>query len=209
MDEQLTCRPPPLIDWAVAAMALAGQTRSGDLHVVKTFPGGTLVGVVDGLGHGEEAGEAADIAVATLEAHAQEPVDSLVKRCHEKLRGTRGAAITLASFRAFDLAVSWLGVGNVEGVLLRGNGHASTGRESIVQRGGVVGYSLPPLLASVFPVSPGDTLILATDGIRAGFAQGLATGEPPQQMADRIFARSRRGTDDALVLVARVTGGAP
>ena len=69
-----------MIDWALATSPLEGEPRSGDLHVVKEFPGGTLIGVVDGLGHGVEAGAAADEAVAELEAHAADDVVSLPVR---------------------------------------------------------------------------------------------------------------------------------
>jgi len=196
-----------LIEWAVASLPLAGQPRSGDLHVVESFSGGTVVGVVDGLGHGEEAGEAADIAVQTIEAHPESPVDDLVERCHERLKGTRGVAMTLASFRSVDHTMSWLGVGNVEGVLLR-SAEGASGHEGVVQRGGVVGFSLPPLRAGVVHVFAGDTLILATDGIRPGFTGSVVLGEPAQRTADRILARSGRESDDALVLVARVGGEA-
>jgi hypothetical protein len=74
---------------------------------------------------------------------------------------------------------------------------------------GVVGLQLPPLRDFGIPVARGDTLILATDGIRGGFAEGLTLEGTPQQLADRILARDDKGTDDALVLVARYVGGAP
>ncbi len=72
---------------------------------------------------------------------------------------------------------------------------------------GVVGSHLPPLEAGVLTVHPGDTLIVATDGIRRGFAEDLPRAVPPQRAADLILARYRSGTDDALVLVARYLGG--
>jgi hypothetical protein len=205
MDTQLVPDSAPLIDWAVAGMALPGQVRSGDLHVVKEFPGGALVAVVDGLGHGEEAAEAAGMAVTTLGEHGEEPVEALVRRCNEKLRGTRGVAMSLVSLNDTGRTMSCLGVGNVECVLIRA-GHAAPARESVMLRGGVVGYSLPPLRASVFPYSQGDTLIFATDGVRPGFVAGLSWSERPQQAADRILADFGKGNDDALVLVARVLG---
>lgn len=207
MDAQLVFDRAPLIDWAVAGVALAGQVRSGDLHIVKEFAGGALIAVVDGLGHGEEAAEAAGTAVTTLEKHAGEPVEALVRRCNDELRGTRGVAMSLVSLNAAGRTMSCLGVGNVECVLIRGRGHATTARESVMLRGGVVGYSLPPLRASIFPYSRGDTLIFATDGVRPGFTADLSWSERPQQAADRILAQFGRGTDDALVLVARVIGG--
>jgi serine/threonine protein phosphatase PrpC len=103
--------------------------------------------------------------------------------------------------------MTWLGVGNVEGTLL----HVAEElpRQSVLLRGGVVGYQLPPLRASVLPVARGDLLILASDGIRNGFADGPALTDSPQQIADRILGEYNRGTDDAIVLAVRYLGGAP
>ena len=56
----------PLIAWGMAQAVLAGQTVSGDRHLVSPCRDGLLVAVVDGLGHGEEAAKAAEIAVSTL-----------------------------------------------------------------------------------------------------------------------------------------------
>ena len=192
-----------MIEWAVAAAPIEGEARSGDLHVVKEFPGGTLIGVIDGLGHGPEAAAAAADAAAALEAHPHEDVLSLMRRCHEQLRGARGAAITLISI-GVDRSMRSLGVGNVEAVRIRHDGSGATSRESVIQRGGVVGFSLPPLRAGVSPLFPGDTLILATDGIRRGFADGIEQRDPVQHVADRILAHFRQTSDDALVLVARI-----
>ncbi len=199
--------PKPLLDWGVASTPLAGQAISGDLHLVCPYDNGVLLATVDGVGHGEEAAAAARLAVATLQAHAAESVLLLLKRCHETLRETRGVVMTVASFNAADGTVTWTGVGNVEAVLLRADVKAGPAREYVLLHGGVVGHQLPPLRAFVIPVAPGDTLIAATDGIRSGFAEGLPTDESPQLLADRILARDARGTDDALVLVARYLGG--
>ncbi len=191
-----------LIEWGVAAAALPGQAVSGDSFVVTPFPGGVLAAVVDGLGHGDAAALAAEIAVVTLGRYAAEPVISLVQHCHEALLRTRGVVMSVASFNARDNTMTWMGVGNVEGVLLR----AGARRETIMLRGGVVGYSLPPLRASVVAVGQGDTLILVTDGIRGAFAEGLDLAGSPQQIADGILSRHGKQTDDALALVARYRG---
>ena len=49
-----------MIQWGVAHAALAGELKCGDSHLVKLFPGGALVAVLDGIGHGEPTGTAAD-----------------------------------------------------------------------------------------------------------------------------------------------------
>lgn len=194
------------IEWAVASQATPGQSLSGDRDLVATFPDGAMAAVVDGLGHGSEASIAAKTAVDVLAAQANESLIPLVRRCHQALKSTRGAVMTLVSFSALDGTVTALGIGNVETVLLRADRAAKPPQEIVLLRGGIVGDQLPALHASLFQVHPGDVVILATDGIREDFWEQLNVADPPQQLADRILARSCRGTDDALVLVIRYRG---
>jgi hypothetical protein len=74
-------------------------------------------------------------------------------------------------------------------------------------RSGIVGYQLPALRASAVPVAPGDLLVFATDGISAGFTDGLAWRDSAKQVAKGILERHYKGTDDALVLAVRYLGG--
>ncbi len=191
------------IECGVATRALPGQTGSGDLDLVKSFSDGVLVAGLDGVGHGEEAASAATIARSILAAHAGEPVIALIERCHKGLRGTRGVAMSIASFNVSQGLITWLGVGNVQGVLLRRGLPRSMKEESLLLRAGVVGVQLPSLRVSVLPVSAGDTLVFATDGISTDFDRRLARNHPPRKAAESILARHGKTTDDALVLVAR------
>lgn len=198
-----------MIEWGVAELTLPGQPESGDRYMVSHFPHGILVAVVDGLGHGDEAAAAAKGAITTLEGSAHESVIALMRRCHERLRGTRGAVMSLASFNALDETMTWLGVGNVEGTLFRADPHGIPEHESLLLRGGVIGGQLPPLRASILPLARGDTLILLTDGVRPPSIHEVNLGSPPKQLAAQILARYGKGTDDALVLVARYVGKGP
>jgi hypothetical protein len=195
----------PLLEWGAAGFALEGGV-SGDRHVVTGYDGGVLVAAIDGLGHGVEAALAARRAAEVLEARASEPLPALVEGCHAALRGTRGACVTLAALDAWTGALTWLGVGNVEAALIRASGAP---RASITLRGGVVGYRLPPLRPQAIPVAAGDTLLLATDGLRAGFADLPRPPGSAQQVAEELLARYGRRDDDALVVVATYLGGAP
>ena len=195
-----------LIDWDVAGRPLAGEPVSGDLHLVKCLDAGVLLAVVDGIGHGDEAIAAARKAVAILEASPGKSIVALVKQCHEALLKTRGVVMTLASLNALENTVTWLGVGNVEGRLLRPDDRGNHSSESVLLRSGLVGYQLPELQTSVVPVAPGDLLIFATDGVRPGFAEGINVSEAPGPLATGILSEHFKGTDDALVLVARYLG---
>ena len=199
------------IETGIATAARAGETESGDVSVVSLTPGGALLGVVDGLGHGKEAAAAAMLAISVLEAHSSESLIALVRRCNEELRATRGVVVSLASINAGEgalTALSWIGIGNVEGILLRADSRTHPPMESLLLRGGVVGGTeLPPLSETVLPIFPGDTLIFATDGIKSGFSVGRVPRTAPQRLANWILRHHAKGTDDALVLVARYLAG--
>ncbi len=193
----------PFVEWGVAARAHPGQEVSGDASLVQPFPGGVLFAVVDGLGHGSEATAAAQLATSILGEDPSAPVLSLIGRCHEALRRTRGAVISLASYREAESSLTWLGIGNVEGTLIRASSNANPPREDVLLRGGVIGYQIPSPRAAVISVSPGDLLVFATDGIRPEFQPDALTGQLPQQCAEWILEEYVRGDDDALVLAAR------
>jgi phosphoserine phosphatase RsbX len=195
-----------IIEWGVASRALAGQIVSGDAYTIKKSEDGVLVAVIDGLGHGEEAAEAARIAVKALTSVVSDDLFSLVRHSHEELARTRGVVLSLAAFKAKNNTMIWMGVGNVEGYLKRADADTAPTHESLFPRGGVVGYQLPPLRSSVLAVAPGDTLVFATDGISGNYDREINPKDSPQQIADRIIAKCGKKTDDALVLVVRYIG---
>ena len=196
-----------LVEWAVAEHARPGQTESGDCSLTMATRQGVLIAVIDALGHGAEAAEAARVAVRSLQRHAHERVIPLTQECHRSLAGSRGVVMSVAAFNERDATMTWLGIGNVEGLLLRAQRTVSPRRELLLSRGGVIGVHLPALADSIVPVGPGDVLIFATDGVRTDFiGETLPLADPPQLLANRILARWGRQTDDALVLVARYRG---
>lgn len=187
-----------------ATSTLSGQFRSGDLEVVHVHAHGALMAVVDGLGHGDSAALAAENARIVIRSHVLESLPAILQRCHEELRLTRGVVMSLAAIDFRTGLLSWLGVGNVRGVLYRTAGTAGRRREELLLRPGVVGAQLPTLRSTVMPVERGDTLILATDGVRSDFADTPLPAAEPQALAMSLLAQYGLGTDDALVLVAQV-----
>jgi negative regulator of sigma-B (phosphoserine phosphatase) len=196
----------PLVEYGVAKSILPGQGESGDRHLICCGGDGILIAAMDGIGHGEEAASAAEAAVSILRSSPDDPVISLVERCHEGLRSTRGVVLSLASIDTKRGMMTWIGVGNVQGVLMRAGARKGSVQEVLLLRGGVVGSQLPALQAAVLPIAKGDTVVFVTDGIRGEFVEDLSSLESPQRAADRILKQHGRGNDDALVLVVRLTG---
>ncbi|HEU5021253.1 MAG TPA: SpoIIE family protein phosphatase [Bryobacteraceae bacterium] len=195
-----------LIDWSLSAVRPPGESESGDMALVKPVTNGVLMAAVDGAGHGREAANAARIAVSTLKEHAGEGIVALLRLCHLRLRGTRGAVVSLVSFDGERNEMKWLGVGNVSGLLVRRREHPGALRQWILLKGGVLGYALPPLQPQIIRVLPGDTIALATDGIHPDFMKDVDSETPLQTLASRLCARYATGCDDGMMLVARYLG---
>jgi len=194
------------IDTAFAELPLPGQAESGDLCLIKRVGKGMLLAVADGLGHGQEAASAAHAAVAAIDRYASEPLVDLVRRCHEALVGMRGVVLGLAYLDPPAASMQWLGVGNIGGVVLHADTKARPPRVSLVPQAGFIGAEQPHATARAVPLVARDTIILYSDGIKDGFAESLVLANSPQEIADFIIARHRKGTDDALALVARYGG---
>ena len=195
------------ITWAIAEAPYPNERESGDRCVCRATRDGLLIAAVDGMGHGVEAAAAAKIAINTIVAHAIESPIALMLRCHEELKGTRGAVITAAHVHLAQQTLTWVGVGNVEAMLFHGGPPRIARPERLLLRNGILGYRVPPIRGEVLALTPLDTLILVTDGIDARFADGLDLDDDPQAVADRILVDHYTGFDDALVVVARYLGG--
>jgi negative regulator of sigma-B (phosphoserine phosphatase) len=190
------------LDWSVATRAFPGEELSGDGHLVAQTATGWLLAVADGLGHGPEAATASAFFMQVLQHHAEKSPVELIQLCHNALRSTRGSAGTIVAIDRKRSLLTWVGVGNVEGVIRHAAPDAPP-TEYITLRGGIVGYRLPGLQPSLIHLLDGDILVLATDGIEGDFVHGVNPQHPPGLLAGYILDRYAKPTDDALVLVAR------
>jgi len=193
----------PNLEFGCAMAAKPGEKTCGDTCLTSRTQGQFLLAVADGLGHGTEAAQAATIARATLLANAGRPLVDLVVKCHQALRGSRGVVMSLAYVYLREALLLWLGVGNVQGMLLRRRSSIQIAEEPLALRTGVVGLELPPLQVRQLPILPGDAIVFVTDGVAADFERALAFYEPPSRAAEAILTRNVRATDDALVAIAR------
>ena len=197
------------LSYAVAIRPMVGQSICGDLAVVRPLQRGLLLAVIDGAGHGQEAAQAARTAADVLESSAEENLLRLVEQCHKKMIPTRGAAMTVVSVHSDTNTAEWVGVGDVEARLFRGDPERRPRLEGAMLRGGIVGYQLPTLRADRVDLQPGDWLVMATDGIRADFPASVRLSKTPEAVAEDIVDGHFKETDDALVLVARYLGKEP
>src|ERR1700756_1028062 len=107
------------IEWAAVSRPRPGEHTCGDQSLaVGIGTSAALFGVLDGLGHGAAASEAARSGVEVLSRSRAEPLDLLIRLCHRALAETRGAAMTLARIDFDADTMSWIGIGNVTAALV-------------------------------------------------------------------------------------------
>jgi anti-sigma regulatory factor (Ser/Thr protein kinase) len=143
-----------------------GAEYSGDAWTCVRAGERVTLMLADGLGHGPEAARASSAAVAALHRWAHlSPADAL-RRLHEALRGTRGAAVALAQLDLRAGRLTFAGIGNV-GARLRADG---TWRH-LLSRPGIVGVHRPTTLREEEAGWAADRLlILHTDGLPSRWA---------------------------------------
>ncbi len=186
-----------IVETSHTVRARAGETCSGDAVVVRSDGRRWLLAVVDALGHGEPAAEAARIAAECLAGVELDARPAAIQEClHRTLRGTRGAAAMVCSLSAGNLV--GCGVGNVE---LRS--HPST--LPVVLSPGILGGHVRRFREFEADVRPRRRLLVFTDGIstsslRLDLVVGLGLDTVSRHVVD-TFGHLH---DDAAVLVADV-----
>lgn len=183
------------------SVAMAGELVCGDAWAWSADADRWSVLVVDGLGHGPTAAIAAAEAVRIFGEHpAADPVD-FVRLAHAALRPTRGAAIGLAQVSPARGEVTYIGVGNIGGVVLSGG----TSR-SLVTNAGIVGHECRKPQSFSYPWSEGSVLVLYSDGLQTRWTleryPALASRDPAL-VAAVLYRDFSRGRDDVTVVAAR------
>jgi anti-sigma regulatory factor (Ser/Thr protein kinase) len=184
---------------AILAVPYPGEARCGDQAVVAWTGAGVRFLVADGVGHGEPARDAADLAAQAFAELPGAPVDELVRACDERLRGSRGAALLagVATGRAFD----HVSLGNIEVAAIGRDARPFGGRHH-----GVAGSPRRPpgrFVVERTALADGDALAVWTDGIPAHIALPVGVGHQPALAVAEAVMALRRGDDDALVLVIK------
>lgn len=158
-----------------------------------------LTCIVDGVGHGEEAEEAARAAIAFIGDNLHLPVDHLFADCDDILHGTRGVSMGLAEIDLRSHLISYSAVGNTAGVVVGDHPRRLSGNH------GIVGSGFGRIYSEQVRFEPGEMLVMFTDGvdelidISKIHASRFA---PPQDIAAGVISSWGRLYDDAGVIVA-------
>ena len=177
------------------------ETACGDAWAAAPVGDGIKVMVVDGLGHGLLASEAAQAAVIAFQAALARPLPEMMDRIHGALKVTRGAAVAIAAIDARRRVVTFCGIGNVAGAIV-GNGPT----RNTVSHGGIAGHGTVKIQPFSYPWDPEGLLVMHSDGITAHWSLDAYPGlrqRDPALVAGVLYRDFSRGRDDATVVVVR------
>jgi phosphoserine phosphatase RsbX len=181
---------------ATALRPYPGERVSGD--AVGILEEGPIVdiAVVDGLGHGPEAGAASAAFVEYFEAHHRRQLESVMQGASDAISGTRGAAATLVRVDCGAGRLAYCGVGNVE---LKAK---STAPIHPVSTPGIVGRRLRKTTYYEYPLTAGDLVVIHTDGISTRFdIEEFEDRADVEAMARAILLEHGKHHDDASCVV--------
>jgi anti-sigma regulatory factor (Ser/Thr protein kinase) len=185
----------------VVSEPIRGEEECGDGWRVRTAVDFVLLMVVDGLGHGGLAAEAAREAERILgEARDDSPLH-IMDDTHAALKKTRGAAEAIVKIEAEKRLLSFVGVGNVAASIV-----APGSSRSMASYNGTLGQKVERMQEFRCPWNQDSILVMHSDGLVTKWDleryPGIWTKQPALIAAvlHRDFSRNR---DDVTVLVAK------
>lgn len=178
---------------------IRGESVCGDAWRIVPEEGQTVLLLADGLGHGPGAAVAAALATAAFAERDDSDPEAIVARLDRALRGSRGAAISVAVLGDADRVARFCGVGNVDARVV-----TADATQYFLPQPGIVGHTMPTLRSSVITWPTGGRMVMHSDGVSARWRMdaypGLATAHPAL-VAGVLYRDFSRDLDDATVLV--------
>jgi hypothetical protein len=180
----------------------AGAPFSGDTWAMSATPEALTLMVVDGLGHGPLAQNAAVAGVDALRSMTPRSPPEDLRLVHDALRGTVGAAGAVARIDPARKSVDFCGLGNIEAAL-----SIDDRRSGFASYPGVVGQGSPTFRTYRYLLEGHRRLVMHTDGVRANWSPAKYPGlfeRHPALIASVLFRDCWRQSDDALLFVIDV-----
>ncbi len=174
---------------------------NGDAFVVKKWNERLLIAVIDGLGHGQFAYQAALHARRFVERHYELPLADLFLGSGRACRGTRGVVMAIACIDWNREQMTFASVGNVEARVF-----GAVEPVNFLVRRGIIGVNAPPPKITVHHWTTDQILILHSDGLRSHWRLDdfpSLEEKPAPEIAMTLLGSLSRDNDDATVLVVR------
>jgi hypothetical protein len=189
------------IEIGVVSEPIRGEDVCGDGWAVRPSADGAMLLVVDGLGHGIFAAEAAREAERIFAVSKEPSLKGILDDIHNALKKTRGAAVGIARIDSGKGLLTFVGAGNVAASIV------SKGQSrSMTSYNGTVGLQMERAQEFTYPWNPGSIFVMHSDGLMSRWDLERYPGvwnKPPNVVAALLHRDFDRGRDDITVLVAK------
>ena len=192
-------RPP--VEVGIATLPKPGYAENGDGYLFCSWGANTMVGVLDGVGHGAPAQAATQAALRYIETHLEQPMEDIFRGVGIACRGTRGVVMALARFDWAAQTLEFASVGNIEARVF----DTDEPMRFVVRRG-ILGANAPEPRVTSQPWPVGASLVLFSDGVASHWGDATladAQGSNASIGARALLNRLNRQTDDATLLIVR------
>jgi anti-sigma regulatory factor (Ser/Thr protein kinase) len=189
------------ISLGIISTPYPGEELNGDGWTVNKSGERVVFMVVDGLGHGVLASEAAREAERIVLAKCSDSPATLLQDCHDGLAQTRGAAMAIAALDSRAGVLRYAGTGNIAGSIWT----SESGR-GLASHNGTLGHVMERIQEFTYPWETDSLLALHSDGISGRWNlnnyPGIRT-KHPSLIAAVIYRDFGRRRDDSTVLIAQ------
>jgi anti-sigma regulatory factor (Ser/Thr protein kinase) len=184
---------------ATICLPMDGETHCGDGWAVAESGTRMVLFMVDGLGHGVSAEDAALVAIRLFSLNAERPAEAIIDFLHRGLHGTRGAAIAVAEIDLTTRRVRYAGVGNITGWIV-----TDGGTRGMVSQNGIAGHQVRRIQHFEYPLPPDATIVMHSDGLSSKWKTDQYPGllrRDPALLASVLYRDCARQRDDSSILV--------
>lgn len=185
----------------VVSLALRGEPVCGDGWGARSSADHSFFMVVDGLGHGTFAAEAAREAERVLAHSSSSSASSILRDCHDALKKTRGAAAAVAQISRDKGTLTYAGIGNISAAVIDGES-----RRGMASHNGTLGHQVHKIQEFTVPWNQSSLLIMHSDGLGTKWDvnqyPGLAS-KHPGIIAAMLYRDFQREKDDVTVMAAK------
>ena len=193
-------KPCPL-DIGAATRPHPSMEKNGDAFVLERWGESALVGVIDGVGHGQLAFQAAREARLFVETHFDRPMDTIFCGVGRACRGTQGVVMALARFDWGSERLTFASVGNIESRVF-----ACPQKMNFIVRRGLIGLNAPNPVVTEHRWEPSQVMVMHSDGVSARWEWDdypELRDASAVSAAQQLLHRQARDNDDATVLVVK------
>ncbi len=185
----------------VVSEPVRGEEECGDGWGIRRLADSLVVMVVDGLGHGVLAAEAAREAERVLAATRDTSPLDILHDSHAALKKTRGAAFAVAKIQPEKGLLTFAGIGNISASIV-----APGTSRSMASHNGTLGSLMHRVQEFTYPWNKDSILVMHSDGLASRWDLERYPGiwsKHPSLIAAILHRDFNRERDDVTVVVAK------